>query len=313
MSEPTFTFGDTAGTATPDRAANGAGDVIIDTTTATFMTDVIDASQKVPVLVDFWAPWCGPCKQLTPALEKVVRNARGAVRLAKMNIDENPEIPGQMGIQSVPTVVAFSGGRPVDAFAGAVPESQIQKFIEKLAGPVGPSETDMMLEQADAMLEAGDIATAAQIYAGVLGQEPGNPAAIGGIAQCQIKAGDYERARQVLDTAPPEKASDPAIAAARAALDLAAQAEEAGDLAELQAAVDAAPDDHQARLDLAIALSAQGKKTEAVDALIEIVRRDRSWNEEAARKQLLQFFEAWGFKDPASAYGRRKLSAQLFS
>ena len=313
MSEPTFTFGDTAGTAMPGQPANGAADVITDTTTATFMADVIDASQQVPVLVDFWAPWCGPCKQLTPALERVVRNARGAVRLAKMNIDENPEVPGQMGIQSVPTVVAFSGGRPVDAFAGAVPESQIQKFIEKLVGPVGASEAEMMLEQAGAMFAAGDIAAAAQFYAGVLAQEPGSIAAIAGLAQCQIKAGDHERARQILETVPPEKAGDPAIAAARAALDLAAQAEEAGDLAELQAAVDADPDNHQARLDLAIALSAHDRKTEAVDALIEIVRRDRTWNEDAARKQLLQFFEAWGFKDPASAYGRRKLSAQLFS
>ena len=313
MSEPTFTFGGTGEAAMPGQASNGAGDVIKDTTTATFMADVIEASQQVPVLVDFWAPWCGPCKQLTPTLEKVVRNARGAVRLVKMNIDENPEIPGQMGIQSVPAVVAFSGGRPVDAFTGAQPESQIQQFIEKLAGPVGPSQTEMMLEQAETMFQSGDIASAAQLYAGVLGQERDNVVAMAGLAQCQLQAGDAERARQILDSVPAEKANDPAIAAARAALDLAAQAEAAGDLGELQAAVDADPDNHQARLDLAIALGAHNRKEEAVDALIDIVRRERTWNDEAARKQLLQFFEAWGFKDPASIYGRRKLSAVLFA
>ncbi|MDJ0930516.1 MAG: co-chaperone YbbN [Breoghania sp.] len=288
----------------PDQAATGGSDVIKDTTTATFMADVIEASQQVPVLVDFWAPWCGPCKQLTPTLEKVVMNARGAVRLVKLNIDENPEIPVQMGIQSVPTIVPFSG---------AVPESQIQKFIEKLAGPVDPSETEMMLEQAEAMFQSGDISSAAQFYAGVLGQEPTNAAAIAGIAQCQIKAGDHERARQALETVPPEKANDPAVVAAKAALDLATQAEAAGDLADLQAAVEADPNNHQARFNLAVALGAHDKKTEAVDALIEIVTRERGWNDEAVRKQLLQFFEAWGFKDPASAYGRRKFSAVLFS
>ncbi len=313
MSEPTFTFGGTSGASFGGAAANGASDVIKDTTTQTFMADVIEASQQVPVLVDFWAPWCGPCKQLGPALEKVVTNARGAVKMVKLNIDENPEIPGQMGIQSVPTVVAFVGGRPVDAFSGALPESQIQKFIEKLAGPVGPSEAEMMLEQADAMLAAGDIANAVQLFAGVLSREPENAAAIAGIVQCQIKAGDLDRARQILESVPEEKAGDPAIAAARAALELAEQAEDTGDLAELQAAADAEPDNFQARFDLAVALGAHDRKNEAVDALIEIVRSDRTWNDEAARKQLLQFFEAWGFKDPASAYGRRKLSAVLFS
>ncbi|WP_321500714.1 thioredoxin [Breoghania sp.] len=313
MSEPTFTFGDTGGASFGGAAANGASDVIKDTTTQTFMADVIEASQQVPVLVDFWAPWCGPCKQLGPALEKVVTNARGAVKMVKLNIDENPEIPGQMGIQSVPTVVAFVGGRPVDAFSGALPESQIQKFVEKLAGPVGPSEAELMLEQAQAMLAADDIANAAQFFAGVLGREPENAAAIAGIVQCQIKAGDLDRARQILESVPAEKADDPAIAAARAALELAAQAEETGDLSELEAAVAADPGNVQARFDLAVALGAKGRKNEAVDALIEIVRSDRSWNDEAARKQLLQFFEAWGFKDPASAYGRRKLSAVLFS
>ncbi|WP_319774635.1 co-chaperone YbbN [Breoghania sp.] len=313
MSEPTFTFGDTGGANLGGAAANGASDVIKDTTTQTFMADVIEASQQVPVLVELWAPWCGPCKQLGPALEKVVTNARGAVKMVKLNIDENPEIPGQMGIQSVPTVVAFVGGRPVDAFSGALPESQIQKFVEKLAGPVGPSEAELMLEQAQTMLAADDIANAAQFFAGVLGREPENAAAIAGIVQCQIKAGDLDRARQILESVPAEKADDPAIAAARAALELAAQAEETGDLSELEAAVAADPGNFQARFDLAVALGAKGRKNEAVDSLIEIVRSDRSWNDEAARKQLLQFFEAWGFKDPASAYGRRKLSAVLFS
>ena len=319
MNEPTYTLGGggfgasgyDAGGEVADAAP--ADDLIKDTTTQGFMADVIEESKKQPVLIDFWAPWCGPCKQLTPVIEKAVRDARGAVKLVKMNIDENPEIPGQMGVQSIPAVVAFKDGKPLDGFMGAQTESQVREFIERIGGPVGPAQADQMLEQAEAARAAENWPVAAQAYIAVLQVEQENAVAMAGLVHCYIGAGELERATETLSAIPADKAEDPAVVAARAALELAQQAGELGDLAEMQAAVEANPDDNQARFDLAVALSAAGEKNDAVDHLIEIVRRDREWNEDGARMQLLQFFEAWGFKDPASAYGRRKLSAVLFS
>ncbi|WP_269585156.1 thioredoxin [Roseibium sp. Sym1] len=294
-------------------APSGGGDLIFDVTTQGFMADVMEASRQQPVIVDFWAPWCGPCKQLTPIIEAAVKAAGGTVKLAKMNIDEHPEIAGQMGVQSIPAVVAFKDGQPVDGFMGAQPESQVKAFIEKLAGPAPVNQTDAFLEQAAELLLAKDYGQAAQLYGAVMQMEPDNVAAITGLAQCYLGAGEPERAGQALDLVPEDKRSDEAFLAAKAALDLAEQAASLGDLAEFQERIAKDPLDLQARFDLALGLNGKGDKTGAVDQLIEIVRRDRDWNEDGARKQLLQFFEAWGFKDPASAYGRRKLSAVLFS
>jgi putative thioredoxin len=293
---------------------NGSGDdLIFDVTTQTFMADVMEASRQQPVLVDFWAPWCGPCKQLTPIIEAAVKAAGGTVKLAKMNIDDHPEIAGQMGIQSIPAVVAFKDGQPMDGFMGAQPESQIKAFIERIGGPVPVNEADAMLEQAAELLLAKDYAQAAQLFGAVMQMEPDNVTAISGLAQCYLGADDLERAKQALELVPEDKHSDAAYAAAKAAIDLAEQAASLGDLAELQDRIAKDPLDLQARFDLALGLNGKGDKEGAVDQLIEIVRRDREWNEDGGRKQLLQFFEAWGFKDPASAYGRRKLSSVLFS
>lgn len=292
-------------------AAQGA-DLVKDTTTATFRQDVIAESMKQAVLVDFWAPWCGPCKQLAPVLEKVVREAKGKVRLVKMNIDEHPTIAGQLGVQSIPAVVAFVQGQPVDAFMGAVPESQIKAFVDKLSGAAGPSPVEKALTQAAERAAAGDLQGAAQLYAAVLQHEPENVAAIGGMAKLYVDAGDLDRARDMLALAPPEKANDPALAPARTAIELAEQAAALGDVADLERRVAANADDHEARFDLALALNARNRRVEAAEALVEIVRRDRSWNEDGARKQLLQFFEAWGPKDEATMVGRRRLSAVLF-
>jgi len=289
------------------------GDLVFDVTTQTFMADVLEASRQQPVLVDFWAPWCGPCKQLTPIIEKAVQAAGGTVKLAKMNIDDHPEIAGQMGIQSIPAVVAFKDGQPVDGFMGAQQESEVKAFIEKLGGPAPANQADAFLEQAEELLTAKDFAQAAQLYGAVMQMEPENVAAIAGLAQCYIGADELERAKQALELVPDEKRSDEAYTAAKAALDLVEQAASLGDLADLHDRIAKDPLDHQARFDLALGLNGKGDKEGAVDQLIEIVRRDRDWNEDGARKQLLQFFEAWGFKDPASNYGRRKLSAVLFS
>lgn len=291
----------------------GGGDLIFDVTTQTFMADVLEASHQQPVLVDFWAPWCGPCKQLTPIIEAAVKAAGGTVKLAKMNIDDHPEIAGQMGIQSIPAVVAFKDGQPVDGFMGAQQESQVKAFIEKLGGPAPVNEADTYLEQAAELIAANDFAQAAQLFGAVMQMEPDNVKAISGLAQCYLGADELERAKQALELVPEDKRSDDAYTAARTALDLAEQAASLGDLAELHSRIAGNPDDHQARFDLALGLNGKGDKEGAVDQLIEIVRNDREWNEDGARKQLLQFFEAWGFKDPASNYGRRKLSAVLFS
>ena len=296
-----------------DTPKPGAADLVKDTTTAGFRQDVIAESMNRPVLVDFWAPWCGPCKQLTPVLEKVVTAAAGKVVLVKMNIDEHPSIAGQLGIQSIPAVIAFQRGQPVDGFMGALPEGQVKEFIDRIAGPGGPSPIESALEEAARLVAEGDLASASELYAAVLEQEPDNVAALAGLARIQLDAGELENARQVLAMVPEAKANDPALAGIRAALELAEQAASLGDLAGLQAQVEKSPDDHQARFDLALGLAARGDRSAAVDHLIEIRRRDRDWNEDGARKQLLQFFEAWGVMDPDTIRGRRKLSTLLFS
>jgi putative thioredoxin len=302
------------GQATPAPGAAGqGGDALIkDTTTATFREDVIAESMSQPVLVDFWAPWCGPCKQLTPIIEKAVTKAAGKVKLVKMNIDDHPAIAGQLGIQSIPAVIAFKNGQPVDGFMGALPESQVDAFIAKLGGAPGPSPVEQGLEEAKKLAESGDVQGAAQLYAGVLQQEPDNAPAIAGMARLHLDLKDLEGTRRFLDMVPEDKRDDPAITAVRKALELAEQAEQLGDTGELEAKLAADPDDHQVRFDLAIALAGADRRLEAAEHLVEIVKRDREWNEDGARKQLLEFFEAWGPKDPASIAGRRKLSAVLF-
>ena len=290
-----------------------AESVVKETTTQGFIKDVIEASKKQPVLVDFWAPWCGPCKQLTPILEKAVKSAKGKVKLAKMNIDEHPAIPGQMGIQSIPAVIAFSNGQPVDGFMGALPESQVMAFLERLTkGAVGAEERDLM-KAADEALAAGDTAGAANLYGQLLTQDSGNVAALAGLARCYVLTGALEQAKQTLAMVPEGKRNETAVAAARAALEVAEQAKAVGPIDELEKKVAANPLDHQARFDLATALNAKGKRNEAANHLLEIVKRDRKWNDDGARKQLVQFFEAWGFTDPATVEGRKRLSSILFS
>ncbi|NBN65855.1 thioredoxin [Microvirga tunisiensis] len=293
--------------------AAGGDDLIKDVSTASFARDVLEASRQQPVLVDFWAPWCGPCRQLTPIIEAAVRAAKGKVKLAKMNIDDHPEVAGQLGIQSIPAVIAFKNGQPVDGFMGAQPESQVKAFIDRLGGPAAPGGPEDLLTEGETLLEAKDFGHAAQMFAAVLQMEPENARALAGLSRCYLGAGDLERARQALDMVPEAGRKEAAYAAAQAALTLAEQAEALGDLAELEARIAADPADHQARFDLALGLNARGNHQAAVDHLIEIVRRGRDWNEDAARKQLLQFFEAWGPKEPATNYGRRKLSSVLFS
>ena len=287
--------------------------LIKDTTTQAFREDVIAESARQPVLVDFWAPWCGPCKQLTPVIEKVVKAAGGKVKLVKMNIDDHPQIAGQLGIQSIPAVIAFKQGQPIDGFMGAQPEGQIKAFIEKLVGPMGPGPAEELIAAAEEAAAAGDAAGASEIYAHLLQAEPENLAGIAGLARLHLDAGDLEGARGILAMAPEAKANDPLIAATRAAIDLAQQAADLGDTAELEARVAADPADHQARFDLAVALNARDRREEAVNHLIAIIKADREWNEDGARKQLLQLFEAWGPMDPSSLSGRRKLSTLLFS
>lgn len=291
---------------------NDTAGLVKDTTTQDFRQDVLMESMKQPVLVDFWAPWCGPCKQLTPVIEKVVKAAKGKVKLVKMNIDEHPQVAGQLGVQSIPAVFAFQKGQPVDGFMGALPESQVKGFIERLIGPMG-ADLGAMLDEAKALLEAGDAAGAMELFAGILGQEPENMDALGGLIRAQIIGGALTQAEQMLARVPPEHAQHAAIAGARAAFELAKQVEALGDVAGLQRMVEANPLDHQARFDLALALSAHGKREEAVDELIAIIKKDRGWNDDGARKQLLQFFEAWGGQDDATVTGRRRLSATLFS
>ena len=287
-------------------------DLIKNTTTKDFMRDVVDASREVPVLVDFWAPWCGPCRQLTPLLEKAVRAAKGAVKLVKMNIDEHPQIPGQMGVQSIPAVFAFQDGRPVDGFMGALPESRIRSFIARLIGDES-ADAAADLDAADEALAAGDANTAAQAFAEALQKDAENERAAAGLAKCYIKTGDLTRAEQTLALVPPAKADSVPVASARASLELARKAANAGDAESLRAKLAANPNDSQSRFELAVALNAKGDRQGALDELLTIIRKDRAFNDDAARKQLLQLFDAWGPSDPATISGRQKLSSLLFA
>ena len=295
------------------QAQTAADGLIKDTTTQTFVKDVIEESKRQPVLIDFWAPWCGPCKQLTPILEKVVRAAKGKVKLVKMNIDEHPAIPGQMGIQSIPAVIAFVNGQPADGFMGALPESQVMAFLERLTKDRIGGEAKDLLKAADTALAEGDSAGAAELYAQLLEEDNTNVAALAGLARCYVETGAIEQAKQTLSLIPDAKRNEAPVLAAKAALDLAEQAKSVGPIADLEQKVAGNPLDHQARFDLALALNSKGRRPEALDHLISIVKRDRKWNDDGARKQLVQFFDAWGPTDEATIEGRKRLSSILFA
>jgi putative thioredoxin len=294
-------------------ATAGADDVVSDTTTQTFVKDVLEESRRQPVLVDFWAPWCGPCKQLTPILEKAVRSAKGTVKLAKMNIDAHPDIARQLGIQSIPAVVAVVNGQFVDGFMGALPENQVIAFLERVTKQEIGGEEKELLKAADEALVAGNPAAAVDLYSEVLAGDAANVHALAGLARALVDTGNIEEAKHALEQVPESKRNDSAVAAARAAIDVAEQAAHLGPVAELEQKVAANPLDHQARFDLAVALNANNRRQEALDHLLEIVRRDRKWNDDAARKQLVQFFEAWGPADEHTVAGRRRLSSVLFA
>ncbi len=303
-------------TASVNGAAASGGGHVKDTTTAAFSRDVLEESRRQPVLVDFWAPWCGPCKQLTPVIEKVVNEAQGRVKLVKLNIDDHPAIPGQLGIQSIPAVIAFVNGRPVDGFMGAVPEGQIRQFIDKVAGPAGAdaaAEIAAMLEQAEALLAAGNIDDAGQFFGAILQGDPENPGALAGIAQCMIAAGELARARELLAGLPPEIAKEQKVQAAVKKLDQIEEARKFGDPAALEHELALNPDHHEARVKLAKVRNAEGARDEAADHLLYIMRKDRSYDDDGARRQLLAFFDVWGPKDPATLAARRKLSSLLFA
>ncbi|SDC72008.1 thioredoxin [Ruegeria marina] len=294
-----------------------AGDLIKDTSEATFMADVVEASQTVPVIVDFWAPWCGPCKTLGPALESAVTAAKGAVRMVKINVDENQMIATQMRIQSIPTVYAFYQGQPVDGFQGALPASEIKGFIDRVIAAAGGEAPGAALDEAVAaaeeMLEQGAAADAAETFAAILGEEPNHAAAYGGLVRAHIAIGDLDHAEAILNGAPAEISTRPELEAAHAQLELARQAANAGPVAELAAAVEADPANHQARFDLAKALHATGQTEQAVAELLELFRRDREWNDGAAKTQLFTIFDALKPNDPIVLNGRRKLSSLIFA
>ncbi len=300
----------------PKEAAPGPGPapagLIKDSGTDSFAADVIEPSKSVPVIVDFWAPWCGPCKQLGPLLEKLVTQAGGLVRLVKINVDENQPLAQQMKIQSIPAVYAFKDGQPVDGFVGAQPESQVKALIQRLTGDA-KAPLEEILEHGEAALEAGDIAAAGDAFSQVLSTDQENPRAIAGLARCYMAGGDNDKASEMLEQLPPKINAAPEIAAVLAALDLAGQASEAGDATELRERLATNANDHQARFDLSAALYAQGQNEEAVDELLDLVKRNGAWNDEAGRKQLLKIFDALGFENPVAVSGRQKLSTVLFS
>lgn len=289
-------------------------ELIKDTDTKGFMADVIEASKKVPVLVDFWAPWCGPCKQLTPLLEKVVKQAAGKVRLVKINVDENQQIAAQMRVQSIPAVFAFVDGQPIDGFMGALPEGQIRQFIDKLGNKGSlAEEIAAAMKVAEEAMQRKAFDEAQGILGQIIGVDPNHVAALANFAKCQIELGDLAGATATLSSVPADKKSNADVVSAAAALDLALHPVDSNALEQLQMSVAASPDDFQKRLDLAVALNGAGQRPEATDQLLYVIRKKRDWNEDAARKQLVQFFEAWGPKDEMTLQGRRKLSAILFS
>ena len=296
-----------------DQPATADVDLIKDATEATFMADVIEASAEIPVIVDFWAPWCGPCKQLGPALEAAVTAAKGKVRMVKINVDENPAISAELRIQSIPTVYAFFEGKPVDGFQGALPASELKAFVDKLIALAGADGLAEAIEAAETMLAEGEAADAAETFAAILGEEPENATAFGGLLRAHLALGEVTQAETLLASVPAKIANTMEVEAVRAQIALLHQAANAGPEAELRAAVEADPANLQARFDLALALHAAGKVEEAVDALLDLFRRDREWNDSAAKTQLFTIFDALTPQDPIAIKGRRKLSSMIFA